>query len=307
MENNGLHLHSIKSTVSTVDFLDFSVDEFESQGKDIGILCKTINNEGYELDTIKAQENTVDWINETLQRADLYEKIISKRQNLILTDEMKRLKDSTEENRKRLFKDLKDNEQKAIKGLNRLMIESVYPQEAPKSQLLEREKLIKLISQVISIKSYVVAYLDYKVLIGRYEDKAFCFSKKEDEAFKPKHIQKLRIFNETQEIFIWRSSEGLKGRLRIDETGDTTDVVDAHQVLFGTKAEPVDGNYTKITEKRGTELILPFVLSNIDAKRNRVFIKTRNYIDYIDYNEVNQATYVDCRFVGFWNNGKELT
>lgn len=304
MENNGLHLGLIKSKVEPLGYSDFSMDEFESQSKNVGQLCETIKNEGYELGTIKAQENTVDWLNETLQFADLYEKIVNKRQNIILTDELKRLKNSTEENRKRLFKDIEDNEQKAIKRLNRLMLELVYPQETPKNQLLEKTKLIKLISQGISIKSHVVAYLDYKVLIGTFENGVFHFF--QNENFDPKYIQKLRIFNKTQEMFIWRSSEGLKGRLRIDETGDTTDVIDAHQVLFGTKTEPTDGGFTKITEERGTEIILPFTGIDVQnkVKDKRVFIQTRNYVDY---NEVYQATYVDCRFIGFWNNSKELT
>lgn len=167
-------------------------------------------------------------------------------------------------------------------------------------QLGNDMNLKDIISQRMPGKSYVVAYLDYKVLIGTFDTTGFHFydGKTFINTFKPEYIQKLRIFNKTQEIFIWRSSEGLKGRLRIDETGDTAEVVDACQVLFGTKAEPLDGGFTKITENRGTELTLPFsnLSINEDYKRNRVFIKTRNYIGY---NEVNQATYIDCRFVGF--------
>ncbi|MCF6147693.1 MAG: TIGR03984 family CRISPR-associated protein [Candidatus Kuenenia sp.] len=164
------------------------------------------------------------------------------------------------------------------------------------------EDFEKCISARISVKSYIVAYLDYKVLIGTFENGVFHFYK--DEKFDPKHIQKLRVFNQTQELYLWRSSDGMRGRYRTDEEGKETFVVDAEQVLFGTKAEPPDSGFTKITETRGTELTLPFSNLSVDDKRNRVFIKTRNYIDY---NEVNQATYVDCRFMGFWNNGKELT
>ncbi|MCF6157620.1 MAG: TIGR03984 family CRISPR-associated protein [wastewater metagenome] len=164
------------------------------------------------------------------------------------------------------------------------------------------ENLEKCIAAQIQDKSYVVAYLDYKVLIGTFENRGFHFF--QNEEFDPKYIQKIRVFNQTQELYLWRSSDGMRGRYRTDEEGKETFVVDAEQVLFGTKAEPPDGGFTKITETRGTELTLPFSNLSVDDKRSRVFIKTRNYIDY---NEVKQATYVDCRFMGFWNNGKELT
>lgn len=161
--------------------------------------------------------------------------------------------------------------------------------------------LEEFISQQISGDAFVVAYLDYKVLIGRFKDKKFQFHN--NEKFESKYVQKLRVCNETQELLIWRSFDGLRGRLRTDETGNDTYVVDALQVLFGTEAESLNGNYTKISERRGTELILPFsreTLKQVQGdkwnKKNRVCIKTRNYIKP---NDVHQATYEDCRFVCF--------
>lgn len=151
-----------------------------------------------------------------------------------------------------------------------------------------------------STRSFIVAYLDYKVLIGTYEDGNYNFHKK--ETVESKYIQRLRVFNETKELHLWRTAEGLKGRLRIDSEGNESYVVDAYQVLFGTRSEP-SGNYTRISEERGTELFLPFQDLEVDVKKekkSRTAVKTRNYIDY---NNVFQATYIDCRFVGFylWN------
>ena len=152
----------------------------------------------------------------------------------------------------------------------------------------------------ISGKSFVIAYLDYKVLIGTCENSKFSFCC--NEIIEAKHLQQLRVFNNDMELLVWRSNDYLKGRLRTDSEGETTEVVDAHQVLFGTesKPEPLDSLYTKIFEDRGTELSLPFSGLTVDVKenrKNRVFIKTRNYIDY---NKVQQAGYVDCRFLGFY-------
>jgi CRISPR-associated protein (TIGR03984 family) len=84
------------------------------------------------------------------------------------------------------------------------------------------------------------------------------------------------------------------------------DVVVANQVLFGTrKGKNCNERFTEITEDRGTSLILPFANFSVDDKRNRIHIKTHNYVGY---NTVNQAIYVDCRFVGFTDgNGKVLS
>jgi len=172
-----------------------------------------------------------------------------------------------------------------------------------KSELKNDITSLNDIQRYIKTDSIVVAYLDYTVLVGLYKNSKFEFH---DTAFdiikNSQYIQKIRIFNKDEEFLLWRSGNGFKGRYRKDEKGDEIDVVDAEQVLFGTKAEPL-GNFTKLTEKRGTELILPFTGLTVDDKKNRVFIKTRNYISY---NEAHQATYIDCRFMGFINNGKPL-
>lgn len=152
---------------------------------------------------------------------------------------------------------------------------------------------------------FVVAYLDYTVLIGKYlseQEKTLFY---ENGLFDSKFLQKIRVFNQDKEVFIWRTEEGFKGRLRVDEQGKGTFVVDANQVLWGTKAEKKNSDFTILTEERGTELILPFPyskLEGVDDEKNRVFLKTRNYIGD---NDIGQATYVDSRFLGF-ATGKDM-
>lgn len=165
------------------------------------------------------------------------------------------------------------------------------------------DDLRSLVSGKISGNAFVVAYLDYKVIIGKCADNTFQFYNNEE--FESKYIQRLRVFNETQEFLAWRTRDGFMGRYREDGKGDEVRVVDAHQVLFGTRAEKLPGGYTRISEARGTELILPFAeIGAVDEGKRRVFIRTRNYIGYT---ETGQATYEDCRFVEFWNNGNKLT
>ncbi len=148
--------------------------------------------------------------------------------------------------------------------------------------------------------AFVVAYLDYKVLIGKYVNGSFTFIN--SEQVEPKFIQRIRIFNNDEELMLWRSEGKLKGRYRKDNDGDKIDVVDNNQVIFGTKVEEING-YSKLTEERGTEIFIPFkdVILDENKKEDRVKIKTRNYIGF---NEIHQATYVDSRF-GEFVFGKE--
>lgn len=170
--------------------------------------------------------------------------------------------------------------------------------------------LESLVSGKISGNAFVVAYLDYKVLIGRYADNTFQFYNKEKceskylQRLRSKYLQRLRVFNETQEFLAWRTGDGFMGRYREDDEGNEVCVVDAHQVLFGTRAEKLPGGYTQISETRGTELVLPFAeIGAIDEGKNRVCIKTRNYIGYT---ETGQATYTDCRFMAFTDYQKKV-
>lgn len=148
---------------------------------------------------------------------------------------------------------------------------------------------------------FCVLYLDYKVLIGKYENGIFIFYN--NESFKSKYIQKMRLFNELQELYIWRKHNGeFAGRFRTDEKGSETDVIDAWQILWGTQVNHL-GDFCEIHEERGTRLVLPLKDISVDSE-NRIFIKTRNYISYMDN---GQAGYEDCRFVAFTDkNGDSL-
>jgi len=168
------------------------------------------------------------------------------------------------------------------------------------------EEIETALSDNFGEKTFVVAYLDYKVLIGTWENNAFHFYENEQPDLKyiQKYIQKMRVFNTDKELLVWRTNGRLKGRLRTDENGTETEVVVTHQVLFGTrKGSYCNNNFTEITENRGTSLILPFADLTVDDKRNRIRVRTHNYIGH---NTLGQATYEDCRFVSFCDVEKDL-
>lgn len=148
---------------------------------------------------------------------------------------------------------------------------------------------------------FLVAYLDYCVVMGYYRGGELILP--ESVTLQEKFLQRLRLFNEKRELYVWRDGESLKARLRVDGDGDDIDVVDACQVLWGTRSTPV-GQFTELNEERGTRLLVPLRDIRVDDKKRRVFIKTRNYIGY---HKNCLATYMDCRFLGFDTKSDSLT
>jgi DNA ligase (NAD+) len=113
-------------------FSNFSTNEFKTQGKNPQNLREAIKQSGYRLEAMSDSENAIDWLNTILELTDLYKEISEKRPDLTFTDEMNRLKNRTDKNVKLLFKELSDDDQEAIKTLNRLTIEIAHPQQTPK-------------------------------------------------------------------------------------------------------------------------------------------------------------------------------
>lgn len=148
---------------------------------------------------------------------------------------------------------------------------------------------IKDIIEIFSGESYVVAYLDYKVLIGKLSEKKIFFFNNENIDLK--YLIKIRLFNQDKELFCWRKNNLFDGRLRIDMKGSEIDVIDASQILVGTKSKILDNQYSLLSEDRGRELIIPTII-----KKNRASLITRNYIGYTNN---MLATFIDCRFLDF--------
>ncbi|MFN3739310.1 MAG: CRISPR-associated protein Csx19 [Thermodesulfovibrionales bacterium] len=151
------------------------------------------------------------------------------------------------------------------------------------------------ISEHFKEDGLIVTYLDYAVLLGYFREGKWLFYNNSD--IEERYLQRLRLFNNKKELYIYRTPEGFRARLRVDEEGERTYVVDAEQLLWGTRAEKL-GDFTKLTEDRGTTLIVPMKDISVDKKKKRLFLKTRNYIGYTPF---HQATYIDCRFIEFEN------
>ena len=155
--------------------------------------------------------------------------------------------------------------------------------------------------------AWFIAYLFHRVVIGQIKDGKFKYYQDDKNDVVLANIQKLRVFNKDAELFVWRTAlGGFKARLREDEKSTGHDsvqgMVDANQVLFGTKIERIDDTYVKLKEDRGTEIIMPLAESGIkdseiNERTGRLCIHTRSYIGFIE--DTGQATYEDVRFVEF--------
>lgn len=121
---------------------------------------------------------------------------------------------------------------------------------------------------------------------------------------EPKFLRSIRVFNQDSEAYIWKSSLDDKNifrlRIRIDEEGEKGEIeaIEAHQLLWGTSlVDSEEKDWKLLKENRGIELRIHNSLIPAGTKVNtkeRLWLITRNYIDY---NELGQAVYVDCRFV----------
>lgn len=183
-----------------------------------------------------------------------------------------------------------------------------------------------LYNELFSIPTYFIAYLHYAVIIGKHEQGKlkYCDTSTKEQIIEEdipfQFLQKLRVFNKDAELYIWKTIGKFKGRIRSEKEFPNCnqtqyndqkikEYVQADQILFGTYKEQINENFTILKEDRGTEVILPFSYDtiNVQEKGNdnpiqRVAIRTRNYIGY---NEIGQAGYIDCRFVEFVKRDKD--
>ena len=109
--------------------MDFSSGRFESEKKDPGTLCAAM---GSAAEIKSGRDPCIQWLNEQLERPDLFEQISAAKPGLTLPVEMEKLRTKTQDSRRRPFKDLGTDAKEEIKRLNRLTIELRWPMEAPK-------------------------------------------------------------------------------------------------------------------------------------------------------------------------------
>jgi integrase len=108
----------------------FWVEEFK-YGISPDQLRKVIKNEYPDL-PVTSEENSLIWLNNLLELPSFYDIILKKHRKRRFSDDIKTLILTTAKYRSKDEKNLDDTEKENIHKLNRLLLETVYPNEAPK-------------------------------------------------------------------------------------------------------------------------------------------------------------------------------
>ena len=117
-------------------------------------------------------------------------------------------------------------------------------------------------------------------------------------------LRQARLFSERGELQIWRSDIGWRGCLiREAGGGDTptfTESIDEMRILWGTEAEPLDNNFTRLTDgAQGIRHTVPLALDgsfNIGERPLRLRVR-----HYLGENDLGLASIVASRLVDLSN------
>ncbi|MBR2214454.1 MAG: hypothetical protein IJ849_01690 [Selenomonadaceae bacterium] len=113
----------------------------------------------------------------------------------------------------------------------------------------------------------------------------------------PANWVELRLFNATEEIYLWQKGETLIGRYIADKPGEGGKAVDSFSRLWGQKAADQDNlppNFVRLRDvSRKLELVIPFVTTG--KLPTWYGLTTRNYVGCDE--KTGLAGYVDYRYV----------
>jgi CRISPR-associated protein (TIGR03984 family) len=135
--------------------------------------------------------------------------------------------------------------------------------------------------------NFLLAHAEDGVIWGTFKD---CQLLTSDSVFdflptiNPLTLQQCRAFGKTSEVMLWQTDDGFKARLIQDEKD--TEFIPENQILWGTKADKICGNFTLVSDgSQGLRHAIP--LTNIAFDQNQKLyrplrLSVRHYIDYDD-------------------------
>lgn len=139
--------------------------------------------------------------------------------------------------------------------------------------------------------AWALAHSDDGVTWGRFDWEASCWRLGHDAVpevsppVRSEAIQELRLFGEGGELLLWRSDEGLRGRLLEDAEGDhPRDEIDPlrpsdeHRIVRGDRVRAsAGGGFTRVTDATGAEQVLPVALDEAQLRQRKVRLHVRHY------------------------------
>lgn len=132
---------------------------------------------------------------------------------------------------------------------------------------------------------FLLLHADDGICWGKGVKQAFTFSDATVNARYSKHpvlIQTARLFDATEEVFLWRIDEGQWRARRVidDRDGKRTPSFVEPQVLWGTRVEPLVGGFARMIDgEEGLSHVVPLALTAANWQdRRRLRLDIRHYL-----------------------------
>jgi CRISPR-associated protein (TIGR03984 family) len=140
--------------------------------------------------------------------------------------------------------------------------------------------------------AYIFLKESNDISIGLYKNKDFIFK---DKVLENQNLFiDMRIFNKEKELYIWKTRDIFKSRLRVDGKGEKYDFYDEDLLLFGNKFK-VDENFMRLKEERIKEYCIPINGNITNCNKKKLLI--RNYMGMNE--EDGTAVIKDFRLLDF--------
>ncbi len=155
------------------------------------------------------------------------------------------------------------------------------------------ESLMNLIRELLHGEANIVVWQMQSIVWGKWKDNQIIWT--DDEKIFEKGWIEIRIFNENEEVHLYKDGNGLKGRYRSDTGENDCEYVDSFARFWGSNEDSAgkckEGFVCLEDKARKLKLEIPVT----EAGEKWYGLLTRNYVEY---NSINgQAGYTDFRFV----------
>lgn len=121
--------------------------------------------------------------------------------------------------------------------------------------------------------SWLLAHCDDGILWGKWDSGwklatsafNFCPTLQRDGS----NVQQLRLFGDDEELLLWRTSDGLKGRVLKDSQIPTDESLKPSVekvIVMGNKVEESVGDFSRVTDLSGRWQILPWSISKANER-----------------------------------------
>jgi len=154
----------LKDSIASIAFVP---EEFKGEYS-VEKLYRAIKADGYNI-SIKAPENSLEWLNDVLKVPDLQGKILEKKEMLMYTPETKKFAHLTIRYQSKRFEALSQEEQNNIMRFNRLLLESLYEKNCPKAKYIIAVK-VKSFCNDEEKKDYLETRKKDNLSLSGYED-----------------------------------------------------------------------------------------------------------------------------------------